>query len=239
MDSPAARQHLAAAGCSRSCSPWSAAVGARRPTCCGPHGKKGGSSSARADRRGLGGPISPPESARGWIILAVRPSPPSIFARRRRCLSACSTCADALLHVSRREQTHLVPCTWWFPIVGDVTYKGFFEEAEARAAAAASGRGTTQRGNVAFQHSGWFDDRPAELDALRRDAAGGLVIHELLHHSLPSGRDRQRVLCELRRLPGRSVLRRTRRVGAETTAGLARRSAGPRRGRSSGTRASA
>jgi len=95
----------------------------------------------------------------------------------------------ALLHVlSAAEQTHLVPYTWWFPIVGDVTYKGFFEEAEAREAAAAleaEGYDTWLRGTIAFSTLGWFDD-PVLSSWMRSDETqlAELVIHELLHRTV-------------------------------------------------------
>jgi predicted aminopeptidase len=95
----------------------------------------------------------------------------------------------ALLHVvSAAEQTRLVPYTWWFPIVGSVTYKGFFEEADARAAAAAlkeEGYDTWVRGTVAFSTLGWFDD-PVLSSWMRSDEIqlADLVIHELLHRTI-------------------------------------------------------
>jgi predicted aminopeptidase len=94
----------------------------------------------------------------------------------------------ALLHVvSAAEQTRLVPYTWWFPIVGKVTYKGYFEEADAREAAAAlesEGYDTWVRGTVAFSTLGWFDD-PVLSSWMRSDEVNlaDLVIHELLHRT--------------------------------------------------------
>ena len=83
--------------------------------------------------------------------------------------------------------TSLVPHTWWFPIVGRVPYKGFFErqlaEEEARALAA-HGLDTSIRGAAAFSTLGWFDD-----PLLRHQLAGGdvalvnLVLHEVYHNT--------------------------------------------------------
>src|SRR5690606_1367974 len=94
----------------------------------------------------------------------------------------------ALLHVlSAAEQTRLVPYTWWFPIVGHVAYKGFFEEAEAREAQAElreEGYDTWVRGTVAFSTLGWFDD-PVLSSWLQRDDVdlAELLLHELLHRT--------------------------------------------------------
>jgi predicted aminopeptidase len=94
----------------------------------------------------------------------------------------------ALLHVvSAAQKTRLEPYSWWFPIVGHVTYKGYFEEAEARDAAAsldAEGYDTWVRGTVAFSTLGWFDD-PVLSSWTRSDDEhlAELLIHELLHRT--------------------------------------------------------
>jgi predicted aminopeptidase len=82
-------------------------------------------------------------------------------------------------------RTALEPHTWWFPIVGSVPYKGFFErhlaEAEAKSLIA-RGLDTSIRGAAAFSTLGWFDD-----PLLRHQLAGGevalvnLVLHEVYH----------------------------------------------------------
>src|SRR5262249_45036971 len=60
----------------------------------------------------------------------------------------------ALLHVvSAAERTRLEPYVWWFPIVGDVDYKGFFELPDAQAEAERLGHDgydTYVRPSVAF-----------------------------------------------------------------------------------------
>jgi len=84
-------------------------------------------------------------------------------------------------------RTALVPHTWWFPIVGSVPYKGFFDrrlaEQEAQALGA-RGLDTSIRGAAAFSTLGWFDD-----PLLRHQLAGGdvtlvdLVLHEVYHNT--------------------------------------------------------
>lgn len=89
--------------------------------------------------------------------------------------------------VSAARQTKLESRTWWFPIVGHVTYKGFFEKSDAEALAArleAEGWDTWVRPSGAFSTLGWFDD-PILSNWLTRDdiALADLLIHELLHRS--------------------------------------------------------
>jgi predicted aminopeptidase len=82
-------------------------------------------------------------------------------------------------------RTSLEPHTWWFPIVGSVPYKGFFERTLAEAEAKSlieKGLDTSIRGAAAFSTLGWFDD-----PLLRHQLAGdevalvNLVFHELYH----------------------------------------------------------
>lgn len=89
--------------------------------------------------------------------------------------------------VSAARQTRLESYTWWFPIVGRVAYKGFFEESEAEALAAElreEGWDIYLRTSAAFSTLGWFDD-PVLSSWLKRDevALADLVLHELLHRS--------------------------------------------------------
>jgi len=94
----------------------------------------------------------------------------------------------ALLHVvSAARQTRLEPYTWWFPIVGDVDYKGYFELEDAQAEARRlqeDGWDTYVRPSVAFSTLGWFDD-PVLSSWLRADPVriAELLIHELLHRT--------------------------------------------------------
>jgi predicted aminopeptidase len=94
----------------------------------------------------------------------------------------------ALLQVvSAAQKTKLEPYEWWFPIVGSVDYKGYFELADAQAEAARldrEGYDTYVRPSVAFSTLGWFDD-PVLSSWLRADPTriAELLIHELLHRT--------------------------------------------------------
>lgn len=89
--------------------------------------------------------------------------------------------------VSAAERMRLRPYSWWFPIVGSVTYKGFFDSTEAEAEAdSLEGKGydTFVRRSAAFSTLGWFDD-PVLSPWLDSTPVGlvQLVLHELLHRT--------------------------------------------------------
>lgn len=86
----------------------------------------------------------------------------------------------------------LEPYEWWFPIVGAVPYRGYFNEDEARALAAemeSNGYDTMVRPAVAFSSLGFFND-PLLSNLLRLDKVelAGVITHELFHRTyfLPS-----------------------------------------------------
>jgi len=77
---------------------------------------------------------------------------------------------------------------WWFPIVGSVPYKGYFEKSDAVSEAQdlnAEGYETFVRGASAFSTLGWFDD-PVLTPLLKSppEIVVNTVIHELVHRSL-------------------------------------------------------
>lgn len=81
----------------------------------------------------------------------------------------------------------LRPVTWWFPIVGRVPYKGYFDFTVAvREAALLERRGFDAyvRPSPAFSTLGWFDD-PLVSSSLETDSLelATTVIHELTHNT--------------------------------------------------------
>lgn len=85
------------------------------------------------------------------------------------------------------EPDRLTPYTWYFPIVGSVPYKGYFDKAAAQAAAAsleAQGLDTFIRPAVAFSSLGFFND-PLLSNLLGLDPVvlAGVIIHELFHRT--------------------------------------------------------
>lgn len=78
--------------------------------------------------------------------------------------------------------------TWWFPIVGRVPYKGFFEKADADEEARvleAAGYEAWVRDTDAFSTLGWFDD-PVLSTTLKgsQTRIANTVIHESVHSTV-------------------------------------------------------
>jgi predicted aminopeptidase len=93
-----------------------------------------------------------------------------------------------LLVVTASEKDRFRAHTWWFPIVGHVPYKGFFNFDAAFGEAdrlEESGLDVQVRPSSAFSTLGWFND-PVLNTLLRYDdvSLANTVIHELLHNTI-------------------------------------------------------
>jgi len=91
-----------------------------------------------------------------------------------------------VLVLSGAARDTLAPVTWWFPVVGRVPYKGFFNVREAQREEArmrAGGFDTYLRPSPAFSTLGFFND-PLLSTTLRDDSAdvANTVVHELTHN---------------------------------------------------------
>lgn len=92
-----------------------------------------------------------------------------------------------VLVLSAAYRDKLEAYTWWFPIVGRVPYKGFFDFDEAKKAAKSmydEGYDVALRPSPAFSTLGWFND-PLTSTALSRDSLDlvNTVIHEVTHNT--------------------------------------------------------
>ena len=92
-----------------------------------------------------------------------------------------------VLVLSAAYRDRLEPYTWWFPIVGRVPYKGFFDFDAARDAAKdfdADGFDVVLRPSAAFSTLGFFND-PLTSTTLVRDSLdlANTVIHEVTHNT--------------------------------------------------------
>jgi len=126
-----------------------------------------------------------------------------VFARRQLGLDPGSSFtsyatldSDTLvLVVSAAPEFELRWKTWWFPIVGEVPYKGFFDFGDARAEAGKleeQGYDVYLRPSGAFSTLGWLPD-PILSTSLREDSLGLVetVIHEITHTTFyPKGQAR-------------------------------------------------
>lgn len=91
-------------------------------------------------------------------------------------------------NVSGCAQLSFEPKRYWFPIVGSLTYIGYFDEPSARAQAdrlASQGYDTYVRTAGAYSTLGWFRDPllPHMLD-WSEDRLSDTLIHELAHATL-------------------------------------------------------
>jgi predicted aminopeptidase len=99
------------------------------------------------------------------------------------------------LVLSAAYRDRLASRTWWFPIVGRVPYRGFFDEQDAletQRDLEAEGFDTLLRPTAAFSTLGWFAD-PLLSSILGQDDVELVetILHELSHnHLFVSGRVR-------------------------------------------------
>lgn len=96
---------------------------------------------------------------------------------------------DELVWVlSAAYQTALTPYTWWFPVVGWMPYKGFFDKADAIKEAkkfSEKGFDIYIRPSLAFSTLGWFDDPLlSTLTNLDDESLINTVFHEILHNTV-------------------------------------------------------
>lgn len=138
-----------------------------------------------ADRR-----TPEPDKQKLRVVLAARQyARDSIKLRTKDSFTTFSRVdSDTLVLVlSAAYRDALRPYTWWFPIVGDVPYKGYFDFDAARRAAQdfkKDGFDVYLRPSDAFSTLGWFND-PLLNTSLRRDSIdlANTVIHELTHNT--------------------------------------------------------
>ena len=100
-----------------------------------------------------------------------------------------------VLVLSGAYRDWLEPYTWWFPIVGRVPYKGYFDftaAVQAERQLANRGFDVYLRPSSAFSTLGWFND-PLLSTTLGADSIdlANTVIHELTHNTYyaPGGAD--------------------------------------------------
>jgi predicted aminopeptidase len=91
-------------------------------------------------------------------------------------------------NVIATDEFSVAPQQWCFPFAGCVSYRGFFDQAEAQAFAnklKSQGKDVYVAGARAYSTLGWFDD-PLLSTMLYRDEAMrvGVLFHELAHQQL-------------------------------------------------------
>lgn len=131
--------------------------------------------------------LEPQQRKKLELILDVRE-----FSRTKLHLVADRNYRD--VNLSWKNSIHTVsasyplaftPYHWWFPIIGSVPYKGYFEETDAKQEEErliAEGFDTQKRKIQGYSTLGYFSDPvwPSML-ALSDDALIELIIHELAH----------------------------------------------------------
>jgi predicted aminopeptidase len=133
--------------------------------------------------------LSPATRAKLGVVLAARTYADSVLgldAGDSFTMFSELTTDTLVLVLSAAYQDRLQFHRWWFPIVGRVPYKGFFDFDEARRQEArfkAAGFDTELRPASAFSTLGWLPD-PLVSTTLRADSLylANTVIHELTHN---------------------------------------------------------
>ncbi len=96
---------------------------------------------------------------------------------------------DKTVHnISASDKTNFKPYTWWFPIIGAVPYKGYFDEQDAiheEERLKNLDLDTIKRTVGAYSTLGYFDDPvwPSMLK-MNDESLVELIIHELAHATL-------------------------------------------------------
>jgi predicted aminopeptidase len=133
---------------------------------------------------------TPAQRAKLRLVLAARAFAADSLGLRAKASFTTYTRLDRdtlVMVLSAAYRDRLEAYTWWFPIVGDVPYKGFFDFAAAERAAAAlrnDGFDAYVRPSPAFSTLGFFSD-PVMSTSLGEDSVSlaNTVIHELTHNT--------------------------------------------------------
>jgi predicted aminopeptidase len=145
----------------------------------------------RPIRELIADPVTPPALRdKLALVLAARQfAADSLGLRAKQSFTTFSqTGRDTLtLVVSAAYRDKLKAYTWWFPVVGRVPYKGYFDFDEARRQERRlhdNGFDTRLGAVSAFSTLGWFND-PLLPSTLRADSLtlANTVIHELTHNT--------------------------------------------------------
>jgi predicted aminopeptidase len=134
--------------------------------------------------------LSPPVRQRLETVLAVRKFAADNLGLRVGGAYKTVTAVDqnaVVWVVMAAPRDSLEPYLWWFPVVGYVPYRGYFNKARAEAEARVmEGKGydTFVRPAIAFSSLGFFNDPLlSNLLELNRVELAGVVIHELFHRT--------------------------------------------------------
>jgi predicted aminopeptidase len=96
--------------------------------------------------------------------------------------------AHVVWDVYAAPEFSLKPKTWWYPVVGSLSYRGYFSKAAAQACAdqlKAAGYDVFVGGVEAYSTLGWFNDPVLNTFIHRQDSdLADLIFHELAHQKL-------------------------------------------------------